>query len=235
MKIKTLFDSAAQSYDRARRQLVPSFDDFYGTALSLIPFERDAAFRVLDLGAGTGLLSALISETFPLAHFTLVDLSEAMLDRARQRFVSDPARFHFRAFDLAEGRLSGQYEAVVSALAIHHVNDEAKQRLFRSIYDVLCDEGVFINADQVLGATAEIDEQYKAAWLRQVREQGAGEGDLAAALERMKEDEMSTLGSQMSTLEDIGFRMVDCWYKNHGFVVYAGRKSGSGQPVAAAG
>ncbi len=228
MNIKTLFDSAAQSYDHARRQLVPSFDDFYGTALSLIPFERDAAVRVLDLGAGTGLLSALIAETFPRAHFTLVDISEAMLNQARQRFVSDPARFHFRAVDFAEGHLSGQYEAVVSALAIHHVSDEVKQRLFRNIYDVLCDEGVFINADQVLGATAEIDEQYKVAWHRQVREQGVGESDLAAALERMREDEMSTLSSQMKYLEDIGFKMVDCWYKNYGFVVYAGRKGGAG-------
>jgi len=230
VNIKTLFDSAAQSYDHARRQLVPSFDDFYGTALGLIPFERDAAVRVLDLGAGTGLLSALIAETFPRAHFTLVDISEAMLNQARQRFVSDPARFHFRAVDFAEGHLSGQYEAVVSALAIHHVNDEGKQRLFQAVYDVLCDGGVFINADQVLGMTPEIDEEYKAAWLRQVRERGVGEGDLAAALERMKEDEMSTLSLQMKYLEDIGFRMVNCWYKSYGFAVYAGHKRSADWP-----
>ena len=41
--IKSRFDEAAQSYDRARRQLVPCFDDFYGTVLDLISFERDAA------------------------------------------------------------------------------------------------------------------------------------------------------------------------------------------------
>jgi tRNA (cmo5U34)-methyltransferase len=228
MSIETLFDRAAQSYDRARRQLVPAIDDFYGTALSLIPFERDAAVRVLDLGAGTGLLSALIAEKFPRARFTLVDLSQAMLDQARQRFAGDPERFHFLASDFAGERLSGRYEAVVSALAIHHVNDEAKRRLFRNIHEVLCDEGVFVNADQVLGATAEIDEQYKAAWLRQVREQGVRESDLAAALERMKEDEMSTLDSQLKFLEEVGFGIVDCWYKNFGFVVYAGRKGSSG-------
>ncbi len=224
MSIKSVFDNAAQSYDQARRQLVPCFDDFYGAALDLIPFAADSAIRVLDLGAGTGLLSALIADTFPRAHLTLVDISEGMLDQARQRFVSDAARFRFFALDLAEGPLWGQYEAVVSALAIHHVNDEGKQRLFQGVYDVLCDGGVFINADQVLGATPEIDEAYKAAWLRQVREHGVGEGDLAAALERMKEDEMSTLGLQMKYLEDIGFRMVNCGYENHGFVVYAGRK-----------
>jgi tRNA (cmo5U34)-methyltransferase len=224
VKIKSVFDRAAQSYDQARRQLVPCFDDFYGAALDLIPFATDSAIRVLDLGAGTGLLSALIAETFPNAHLTLVDISEGMLDQARQRFVDDAARFQFRALDLAEGPLWGRYEAVVSALAIHHVSDEGKQRLFQGVYDVLCDGGVFINADQVLGMTPEIDEEYKAAWLRQVRERGVDEGDLAAALERMKEDEMSTLSLQMKYLEDAGFGMVDCWYRNYGFVVYAGRK-----------
>lgn len=224
VKIKTLFDRAAQRYDHARRQLVPRFDDFYGTAVSLIPFGRDAAIRVLDLGAGTGILSALIAESFPRARFTLVDVSEEMLDRARRRFASDAARFEFHALDLSEARLWGRYEAVVSALAIHHVSDEAKRRLFRNIHEVLSEGGVFINADQVLGATAEIDGEYKAAWLRQVREQGVEEGDLAAALERMEEDEMSTLGSQMAILAEVGFRNVHCWYKNYGFVVYSGRK-----------
>jgi tRNA (cmo5U34)-methyltransferase len=226
--IRTLFDRAAQRYDHARRQLVPSFDDFYGAALSLIPFERDAAIRILDLGAGTGLLSALIAESFPRAHFTLVDVSEQMLDQARRRFADDSARFRFHVVDFSEARLWGRYEAVVSALAIHHVSDESKRRLFRSIHEVLCDGGVFINADQVLGATPEIDERYKAAWLRQVREQGVEEGDLAAALERMREDEMSTLGSQLRELEEIGFRMVNCWYKNYGFAVYSGRKESEG-------
>jgi tRNA (cmo5U34)-methyltransferase len=222
--IKALFDEGAQSYDRARRQLVPHFDDFYAAALNLIPFERDASIRVLDLGAGTGVLSAMIAEAFPHADLTLVDISEGMLNQARHRFAGDAARFHFRALDLSKGPLRGRYQAVVSALAIHHVGDEAKRHLFQNVYHILPDDGVFINADQVLGETPEIHEQYKAAWLRQVREQGVAEDDLAAALERMKHDERSTLASQMKCLQDIGFQMVDCCYQNYGFVVFSGRK-----------
>lgn len=65
--MRTLFDKAAEGYDRSRRQLVPSFDDFYGAAVESIPHESDAAIRVLDLGAGTGLLSALVARAFPHA------------------------------------------------------------------------------------------------------------------------------------------------------------------------
>lgn len=222
--VKALFDEAAQTYDRARRQLVPGFDDFYGTVLDLIPHERDAAIRILDLGAGTGLLTALLAQAFPRAAFTLVDISEAMLERARQRFAAEPARFRFRALDFGEGPLPGTYEAVVSALAIHHVSRDAKRRLFQEVHRALCGGGLFVNADQVLGPTPEIDEQYREAWLRQVRARGAAEEDIAAALERMGEDDMSTLAWQLEQLEKIGFERVECCYQNYGFVVYSARK-----------
>lgn len=226
--IKDLFDRAAQRYDRARQQLVPCFDDFYGTVLELIPHERDAAIRVLDLGAGTGLLAALIAQAFPRAHFTLVDISDAMLDQARRRFAAEPARFHFRALDFAAEPLSGEYDVVVSALSIHHVEDGSKRVLFQRVYDALHQGGIFINADQVLGATPEIEGQYREAWLRQVRAKGVSEDDLTAALERMREDKMSTLGAQLKWLEDVGFETVNCWYKSHSFAVYSGRKRRAG-------
>lgn len=225
--IKDLFDRAAERYDRARRQLVPCFEDFYGTALDVIPHERDAAIRVLDLGAGTGLLSALIAQAFPRAHFTLVDISDAMLDQARRRFAAEPERFRFRALDFALEPLSGEYDAVVSALSIHHVESGRKPVLFKRVHDVLGDEGIFVNADQVLGAAPEIEREYHRAWLRQVRAKGVSEDDLAAALERMREDKTSTLGAQLKWLEDVGFEAVNCWYKSYSFAVYSGRKRGA--------
>ncbi|HJQ29252.1 MAG TPA: hypothetical protein VJ827_07905, partial [Rubrobacter sp.] len=62
MSVGALFDSAAEDYDRARRQLVPGLDRFYGAVLESVPFATDEEIRVLDLGAGTGLLSAMVAE-----------------------------------------------------------------------------------------------------------------------------------------------------------------------------
>ena len=77
--------AGADVYDQARRKLVPCFDDFYRAALDLLPFAPEARFEVLDLGAGTGLLSAMIAEMFPKAQLTLFDLTPEMLTIARQR------------------------------------------------------------------------------------------------------------------------------------------------------
>ena len=222
--VAALFGAAAEDYDRARRQLVPPFDDFYGTVVNSIPHEREDVIRVLDLGAGTGLLSAFVARAFPRARITLVDASPEMLAVARRRFADEPERFEFRVLDYAREPLPGEYEAVVSALSIHHLDGAEKRQLFRKVSGVLRDGGVFVNADQVLGTTPEIDARYRETWLRQVRERGVGEEDLAAALARMREDKMSTLDEQKAWLVEAGFEQVDCTYKNYSFAVYGGRK-----------
>ena len=224
MNVKDAFDATAQTFDRARRQLVPRFDDFYRTTIELIPFASDAAITVLDLGAGTGLLSSFVAAAFPHAEITLVDVSEEMLAQARQRFADRGSRFHFRALDFGSAALPGAYDVIVSALAIHHLTDSDKAALFRRVHAALPEGGAFINAEQVLGATPAMEQRNHDAWLRQVRELGVCDTDLAQALQRRVADRTSTLAAQLRWLEEAGFRDVDCFFKHYMFAVYAGFK-----------
>jgi len=223
-EVKTAFDAAAQTYDRARRQLIPCFDDFYGTALSLIPHQLQDNFRVLDLGAGTGLLSFLVARKFPKAQITLMDISQEMLTKARERFAGMEERLEFVAGDYADG-FAGQFEVIISALSIHHLTDARKIKLFKNIYAALPDGGIFINAEQILGPTPHIEQVYQKTWLRQARDLGISDTDLNAALERMKADRMAPLDSQLSWLQQAGFSSVHCWYQNHRFAVFSGQKT----------
>ncbi len=221
--VKTAFDEGAQTYDRARRQLIPCFDDFYSTALALIPHQPRANFRVLDLGAGTGMLSFLVAKKFPQARITLMDISREMLDKARERFAGMEERVEFVAGDYANG-FAGQFDVVISALSIHHLIDADKIKLFKDIYDALPDGGIFINAEQILGPTPHIEQVYHETWLRQIRDLGVSDTDLNAALERMKADRMAPLDFQLIWLQEAGFNSVHCWYQHHRFAVFSGQK-----------
>jgi tRNA (cmo5U34)-methyltransferase len=224
--VREVFDRTARDFDRARRQLVPCFDDLYATALEQLRAERDAELSILDLGAGTGLLSLFVSERFPRAELVLVDVSPEMLEVARERFSPRSERFRFVASDFSAELPDGPFDFVVSALAIHHLEHAAKRRLFRGIHARLRPGGSFVNADQVLGPTPELEARYRGAWRSRVEALGVEPGDLAAALERMREDRAAPVGDQLGWLREAGFTQVDCWYKSYGFAVFGGEATG---------
>jgi tRNA (cmo5U34)-methyltransferase len=221
MSVGRTFGRDAEIYDRTRRQLVPCFDDFYRVAVERLAPRRDHPVEVLDLGAGTGLFAAMVAEALPQARLTLVDASAEMLARARQRLGAE-SRFRFVVADFRQPLPDGSFDAVVSALAIHHLDDGEKRDLFRRIHAALRPGGVFVNADQVMGPTPELESAYREAWLGRVRAAGVAEADLTAALERMKEDRTSPLEPQLEWLRQAGFARVDSWYKFYRFAVYSG-------------
>lgn len=229
-RVGELFDRGAADYDRLRRQLIPCFDDFYGTALSLVrQCVEDAQVNapvVVDLGAGSGLLSGMLLDVMPNGRMTLVDLSEEMLTKARERFAGN-AQVEYHVADYTAPNLvkPGSLHVVVSALSIHHLSDGDKRRVYQSAYDWLRPGGILVNADQVLGATAALERQYRDEWLRRVTEAGVGQDHLDEALERMKADRMAPLVDQLDWLREAGFAEVDCAYKNFNFVVLWGGKA----------
>jgi tRNA (cmo5U34)-methyltransferase len=224
MDIQTLFDSAAEIYDQTRRQYIPCFNELYHTAIDIIPNDQKSDISILDLGAGTGLLSALVMEVFPQAHFTLVDISENMLDQAKQRFSSKNRNITYEIINFIEDPIPGKYDLIVSALALHHTPQVKLKPVFQKIYNALPDEGSFINIDQALGATPEIESKYQNVWERQARMKGCSEEEIDIANRRMKADKTAPLRSQLQWLEEAGFSSIDCWYKNYRFVVYSGCK-----------
>jgi len=224
MKVKEGFDKGAKDYDSARKQLIPCFDEFYGIGLDILPFHDSESIKVLDLGAGTGLFSYLVSQYYPKAEFVLCDLSEAMLEEAKSRFSTCESKVEYITKNYATEQIDGKYDLIISALSIHHLTDSEKQTLFKKVFSSLNNNGMFINADQVLGDTALIENHYRNTWLKQVKAKGVTDSSLALALERMKEDKMSTLSQQLKWLKAANFIDVNCWYKNYSFVVYSGMK-----------
>src|SRR5262245_21309989 len=91
--VKEKFDASAQDYERTRRKLIRCFDEFYRAALDCLPFEKQQEFSVLDLGAGTGILSALIAFSLPRVRIALLDISREMLAQAWEHLSAGGDRF----------------------------------------------------------------------------------------------------------------------------------------------
>jgi tRNA (cmo5U34)-methyltransferase len=220
-----VFSAHAAEYTALRRRLVPGFDQFYGAALLglRLPGVREIT-RVLDLGAGTGLLTAMLADAFPAARFELLDGSDAMLAEAQERLEGRVDAVHVG--DMATGIPPGPFDAIVSALAIHHLDDHEKRSLFAAIHCGLAPGGAFVNAEQVLGPTPELDAAYQSQWVADCRNLGASEAEIAEARERRRHDRSADVESQLRWLREAGFGSADCIYKSWGFATLIAIKEG---------
>ncbi|WP_343445114.1 class I SAM-dependent methyltransferase [Micromonospora schwarzwaldensis] len=226
------FDAVAGRYDQARRRLVPCFDAFYGTAIEVAAPPLRAALaagrtpEVLDLGAGTGLLSLLLSAAVPGVRLTLVDGAPAMLAVATGHLAARGVPHRTVHADLADPLPAGRYDAVVSALAIHHLDDDGKRSLYRRAADALVPGGVFVNAEQVAGPTTALDRRYDEVWTARITELGSDAEEVAGARERMRHDRPATVADQCRWLGEAGLTDVDCFFKEWRFAVFGGRRPG---------
>ncbi|MBB6174734.1 tRNA (cmo5U34)-methyltransferase [Nocardiopsis mwathae] len=207
------------TYDRLRRQLIPSFDLLYRCAVRAVAMTTAATRRprVLDLGAGTGLLSAAIVQEIPDAEIVMLDRSEAMLAQATARFAAVVG-------DLTDPLPEGRFDAVVSALAIHHLPHGGKRDLFGRVLRQLDEGGVFVNVEQVLAPTDRLERMYDEQHERHVQESRTPAEEWAAGRERMKFDIPIDVATQLQWLRDAGFAEVDCLAKDWRFATYAGWK-----------
>uniref|UniRef100_UPI003526C3EE SAM-dependent methyltransferase n=1 Tax=Kitasatospora cystarginea TaxID=58350 RepID=UPI003526C3EE len=209
------------TYDALRRQLIPSFDLLYGSAVSVVAMSVPATARILDLGAGTGLLGAALRERLPDAELLLQDRSQAMLEQARQRFADDD-QVAIRVADHLDELPAGPFDAVVSALSIHALEHQDKQDLFTRIRKILRPGGIFVNVEQVLAPTSELEKMYDRQHEAHVLASDTPAEEWAAGRERMKHDIPIDVETQIQWLRDAGFTTADCLAKDWRFATYAG-------------
>jgi SAM-dependent methyltransferase len=144
----------AEAFVEDRRALIPLIDGQDELVRRLITRGERRVSRFLDLGAGGGAFAELVMETHPDATGVLVDFSEPMAAAAKQRLERFGERWEYVLGDLRhaawrEALPGGRYDAVVSALCIHHLPDERKRALYAEAHDLLEPGGIFLNWEHV--------------------------------------------------------------------------------------
>jgi tRNA (cmo5U34)-methyltransferase len=107
---------------------------------------RRAVRDVLELGVGTGETTKRVVAAHPGARIVGVDSSEGMLAHARAQ-VPDA---DFRVGSFEDPLPNGPFDLVVTAFALHHLDDEHKRDLFQRVATVLRPSGRFVLADVVV-------------------------------------------------------------------------------------
>src|ERR1700747_3015211 len=127
---------------------------------ALTEFIPASTRRILDLGTGDGRLLALVRRQYPDTEAVAVDFSPAMLEAVRKRFSGD-SRITVVDHNMDSPLPAlGNFDAVISSFAIHHLVDGRKRALYAEIYSLLNAGGVFCNLEHVASPTERLHEEF---------------------------------------------------------------------------
>lgn len=218
MDIEKQFNLIAEEYDRNRRKFIPCFDDFYKSATEFIVSNIGKPERILDLGAGTGLLTYFWYQQCPDAEYVLIDIADKMLDIARKRFHGIE-HVSYQVGDYSCELPDMLYDAVISALSVHHLEDEDKMKLFSEIYDTLPNGGIFVNYDQFCAGEPEMNHWFDSYWESYLINGRLSNKDIELWKERRKLDRECSVEQEVDMLNQCGFKVAKCVYSYQKFSV----------------
>lgn len=221
--VKNHFDAEAEEFDTIILKLIPYYMEMTEALVLAIPFSKNERIHVMDLGCGTGTVARKIKTAFPSAQISCVDIAENMiamtqkkLDGQAECYVCDFYKFVF----------DKKYDVIVSSLALHHLeNDDDKQMFYQKIYAALNDNGVFYNADVVLGSSDRLQEVYMARWKNFMNKNvSMDEIENKWIATYTAEDRPTSLMNHITWLKNTGFTDIDVVWKYYNYAVYGGRK-----------
>lgn len=223
-KVLYHFEKEAAEFDQTIVKLIPNYQEMCNVLLDFIPYNHSDTFSVIDLGCGTATLAKLVTDNFPNTQVSCVDISENMLDLAKDK-IKRPVTLIKNDFYTLE--FDQTYDVMISSLALHHLEtDQDKYLFYKKIFHTLSPKGIFINIDIMLGSHSFIQEKYLEHWksfmLKNVSEE---EVEAKWLPNYYSEDRPTSLSTHFELLKKGGFSLVDCVYKNYNYGVYLAQKS----------
>ena len=218
MNIEKQFNLIANEYDSNRKKFIACFDDYYKNTTKFIVSNIATPKHILDLGAGTGLLSYFWYQHYPTSEYVLVDIADEMLNVARKRF-DGVNNVSYQIMDYSDKLPDEDFDVIASALSIHHLENEDKVKLFLRIYDKLPSGGLFVNYDQFCAGDTEMSNWFDSYWESQLEHSGLTDNDIELWKERRKLDKECSVEEEIEMLYKCNFKSVKCVYSYQKFSV----------------
>lgn len=175
-----------RSWDRQQELYLPDREERFRVMIDTVEALVGGEPKVLDLACGTGTISDRVLSRFPKARSTGVDLDPALLTIARGSFQEEE-RVEFVDLDLRAPRWwerlpHQEYDAVLTATALHWLPTGELAQLYGQLARVVRPGGVFMNVDHMPDPTTpKIDASlYARDKARRNEEQASGAQDWVA-------------------------------------------------------
>jgi cyclopropane fatty-acyl-phospholipid synthase-like methyltransferase len=213
------------------RGAIPFAREQFAAMLDLIANGRQPLRRFLDLGAGSGALSAVLLSRYPAAEPVLLDFSPPMLAAAMEQLVLQATRpilieANLATPDWRDSVLAhAPFDAIVSGFAIHHLEDERKRTLYGELFELLTPGGTFAHVEHIAPDTPWMAKTFDEAMIDAIWQHGrradpelTREAAVATYASRLDRDanRLVPLDRQLGWLRDAGYTEIAApfrWYE----------------------
>jgi SAM-dependent methyltransferase len=141
-----------ESWDHQQQAYLADREERFTAMLDVVEaVAADPGPAILDLAGGTGSISLRALRRFPHATTTLLDLDPVLQAIARATLPerSTVVTADLRTPDWIDALPRRDYDAVLTATALHWISEDRLSTLYGEIREVLRPGGVFINADHM--------------------------------------------------------------------------------------
>ena len=221
-QVQEHFRKQVGDYVGLMSRLIPEYEKGQRFLCDLIPFDKEQAINVLDLGSGPGGLSELVLEMYPEAKVHAFDLTEEMLLVCQERLNKYESRVTFQQGDYKKDTFGSGYDVILAGLTLHHLTDEERKSIFQVIHDALEDEGIFITREIIVDEDPYITEWHYSLWRNFMKSNG--EDDEFWHQKHNEKDHPVSVENQLEWLKNAGFSHTACHWRYWNFAIISGRK-----------
>jgi SAM-dependent methyltransferase len=145
------------SWDAQQQAYLGDREERFSVMLDVLELIGPAEPRVLDLAGGTGSITRRVLERFPRASSVVLDMDPVLLEIAAGSAKDDP-RVRVCLADLREpgfvAKLASaageeRFDAVLTATALHWLEADQVETLYRALVSLIAPGGMFANADHL--------------------------------------------------------------------------------------
>jgi tRNA (cmo5U34)-methyltransferase len=224
------FDRSVTSvFDDMLRRSIPQYETMRDAVDYLSGVYVQRGTTVLDLGCSRGdALDPLVRRYGAHNRFVGVDVSEPMLEAARERFAGyiSTGIVEIQNVDLREQYPPVQASVTLAILTLQFTPIEYRHRIVRSIYEHTLPGGALILVEKILGETAPTQELFVDRYHAMKRANGYSHEEVEAKRRSLEGVLVPlTASGNEELLRGAGFRVVECFWRWMNFAGWLAVKS----------